>query len=66
MTAGQLTSFLVSLMLAYQPLKSLINLNVTLQTGLGAASRIFWLIDHKIEINDGDKNIKVKFEKLDF
>ncbi|MGY9016998.1 MAG: ABC transporter ATP-binding protein [Alphaproteobacteria bacterium] len=66
MTAGQLTSFLVSLMLAYQPLKSLINLNVTLQTGLGAASRIFWLIDHKIEINDGDKNIKVKFEKLIF
>ena len=64
MTAGQLTSFLVSLMLAYQPLKNLINLNVTLQTGLGAASRIFWLIDHKNEINDGVKNIEVKFEKL--
>ena len=66
MTAGQLTSFLVSLMLAYQPLKNLINLNVTLQTGLGAASRIFWLIDHKNEINDGVKNIEVKFEKLVF
>ena len=66
MTAGQLTSFLVSLMLAYQPLKNLINLNVTLQTGLGAASRIFWLIDHKNEINDGKKSIKAKFNSLEF
>ncbi len=66
MTAGQLTSFLVSLMLAYQPLKNLINLNVTLQTGLGAASRIFWLIDHKNEINDGKKIIKEKFKNLEF
>ena len=66
MTAGQLTSFLVSLMLAYQPLKNLINLNVTLQTGLGAASRIFWLIDHKNEIIEGSKEIKVEFENLVF
>ena len=66
MTAGQLTSFLVSLMLAYQPLKNLINLNVTLQTGLGAASRIFWLIDHKNEISDGKKIIKEKFNNLEF
>ncbi|MDB4233712.1 ABC transporter ATP-binding protein/permease [Alphaproteobacteria bacterium] len=66
MTAGQLTSFLVSLMLAYQPLKNLINLNVTLQIGLGAASRIFWLIDHKNEINDGKKIIKEKFNNLEF
>ena len=53
-------------MLAYQPLKNLINLNVTLQTGLGAASRIFWLIDHKNEINDGKKSIKAKFNSLEF
>ncbi|MAV81972.1 MAG: hypothetical protein CMI90_00730 [Pelagibacteraceae bacterium] len=66
MTAGQLTSFLVSLMLAYQPLKNLINLNVTLQTGLGAASRIFWIIDHQNETKDGKKFIKDKFKKLSY
>ena len=66
MTAGQLTSFLVSLMLAYQPLKNLINLNINLQTGLGAASRIFSLIDHKNEIKGGSKKIKNSFKDLIF
>ena len=66
MTAGELTSFLVSLMLAYQPLKNLINLNVNLQTGLGAASRILWLIDHKNELIDGKKNTHKDFNKILF
>ena len=65
MTAGQLMSFLVSLMLAYAPLKSLINVNVLLQSGLGAASRIFDFIDMKNEIIGGTKIVK-KFEKVVF
>ena len=65
MTAGQLMSFLVSLMLAYAPLKSLINVNVLLQSGLGAASRIFEFIDMKNDIVGGSKTIK-KFEKIVF
>ena len=50
MSAGQLMSFLVSLMLAYAPLKNLINVNVLLQSGLGAASRIFEYIDYKLSL----------------
>ena len=65
MTAGQLMSFLVSLMLAYAPLKNLINVNVLLQSGLGAASRIFDFIDMKNDIISGTKNIN-KFEKVVF
>ena len=65
MTAGQLMSFLVSLMLAYAPLKSLINVNVLLQSGLGAASRIFDFIDMKNDIIGGNKIVK-KFEKIIF
>ena len=65
MTAGQLMSFLVSLMLAYAPLKSLINVNVLLQSGLGAASRIFDFIDMKNDIIGGTKIVK-KFEKVVF
>ena len=65
MTAGQLMSFLVSLMLAYAPLKSLINVNVLLQSGLGAASRIFDFIDMKNDIIGGTKTVK-KFDKVVF
>ena len=65
MTAGELMSFLVSLMLAYAPLKSLININVVLQSGLGAASRIFDFIDMKNDVKSGSKHIK-KFEKVEF
>ena len=65
MTAGQLMSFLVSLMLAYAPLKNLINVNVLLQSGLGAASRIFEFIDFKNETIGGSKVIK-NFKTLSF
>ncbi len=63
MSAGELMSFLVSLMLAYAPLKNLINVNVLLQSGLGAASRIFEYIDYKNETIGGSKAIK-NFKKL--
>ena len=65
MTAGQLMSFLVSLMLAYAPLKSLINVNVLLQSGLGAASRIFDFLDMKNDIIGGTKIVR-KFDKVVF
>ena len=70
MTAGELMSFLVSLMLAYAPLKNLINVNVLLQGGLGAASRIFEFIDKKNEISEGKKTInkldEIKFKDVFF
>ena len=70
MTVGELMSFLVSLMLAYAPLKNLINVNVLLQSGLGAASRIFDFIDMKNDIFDGSKTIKdfdeIKFKNVFF
>jgi subfamily B ATP-binding cassette protein MsbA len=59
MTAGELMSFLVSLMLAYAPLKNLINVNVTLQSGLGAASRIFEFIDMKNNIKEAARTLTV-------
>ena len=65
MTAGQLMSFLVSLMLAYAPLKNLINVNVLLQSGLGAASRIFEFIDFKNETIGGSQIVK-NFKTLSF
>ena len=63
MTTGQFMSFLVSLLLAYQPVKALGNLNISIQEGLAGAERIFNLLDtgdHFLE-NDqsGQQPIKV-------
>lgn len=59
MTSGQLMSFLASLMLAYAPLKRLINVNIQMQSGLSAANRIFEIIDSKILIRDGNEKLPI-------
>ena len=51
-TPGTFFSFITALLLAYQPLKGLANLNTQLQTGLAAAARIFSLLDLEPEIAD--------------
>ena len=66
-------SFLAAMMLAYQPVRSLATLNITIGQGLSAAERILPIIDNKNEITekDTDKAIKIssgsiKFRKVDF
>ncbi|HEX3881789.1 MAG TPA: ABC transporter transmembrane domain-containing protein [Stellaceae bacterium] len=44
-TPGAFFSFITALLLAYQPLKSLANLNASLQEGLAAAERVFEVLD---------------------
>src|SRR5262249_7833028 len=51
-TPGALFSFITALLLAYQPLKSLANLNASLQEGLAAAQRIFEVLDIEPKIRD--------------
>lgn len=46
-TPGQLSSFLAAVLLAYQPLKRLINVYAEIKYGLAAAQRIFDVIDTK-------------------
>ena len=43
-------SFLAAMMLAYQPVRSLSTLNMVLNQGLSAASRIIPIIDEKIKL----------------
>jgi len=62
MTTGQFMSFLVSLLLAYQPVKALGNLNISIQEGLAGAERIFNLLDtseKQMEKVSENKNIKL-------
>ena len=51
---GTFVSFLGALIMSYQPLRSLANLNTALQEGLAAAQRIFAHLDIEPEIDDAD------------
>ncbi len=51
-TTGAFFSFIMALLLAYQPLKSIANFNSNLQEGLAAAERVFDALDIEPEIVD--------------
>jgi len=66
-------SFLAAMMLAYQPVRSLATLNVTIQQGLSGAKRVLPIIDNRNKIieNQSDKEINISngdinFIKVDF
>ena len=61
-------SFLAAMMLAYQPVRSLATLNITISQGLSAASRILPVIDEKSELveNANDTQIKITSGDIEF
>ena len=72
-TPGTFFSFMTALLLAYEPMKKLANLNANLQEGLAAAQRIFTLIDVEpgIVSRPGAPRLavaggEVRFEAVDF
>jgi subfamily B ATP-binding cassette protein MsbA len=66
-------SFLAAMMLAYQPVRSLSTLNMIVNQGLSAASRIIPIIDQKNNINNAENakelminNANINFKDLNF
>ena len=66
-------SFLAAMMLAYQPVRSLSTINMVVNQGLSAASRILPIIDQKNNIKNSPnakpielKNSNIKFENVVF
>ena len=66
-------SFLAAMMLAYQPVRSLATLNLTINQGLAAAKRILPIVDQKHNIVENEKLDRLKvlsgtiiFEKVNF
>ncbi|MEQ8965733.1 MAG: ABC transporter transmembrane domain-containing protein [Azospirillaceae bacterium] len=51
-TPGSLFAFITALLLAYEPMKKVANLNAVLQQGLAAAQRVFALVDSRPSIVD--------------
>ena len=73
LSVGNFFSFLAAMMLAYQPVRSLATLNITINQGLAGARRILPIIDlkekiiedtslEKININNGN----IEFKKVNF
>ncbi|MBD1137731.1 ATP-binding cassette domain-containing protein [Pelagibacterales bacterium SAG-MED43] len=66
-------SFLAAMMLAYQPVRSLATLNITIHQGLSGAKKVLPIIDDKPKIKEKNNSIKldlkegnVSFEKINF
>ncbi len=66
-------SFLAAMMLAYQPVRSLATLNITIHQGLSGAKRVLPVIDDKQKILDKENskvlqinNGQITFENVDF
>tara|TARA_B100001094_G_C18175386_1_gene797603 strand:+ start:350 stop:2089 length:1740 start_codon:yes stop_codon:yes gene_type:complete len=61
-------SFLAAMMLAYQPVRSLATLNITVQQGLTGAKRVLPIIDNKPQIKDSldAKELYFKEGKINF
>ena len=61
-------SFLAAMMLAYQPVRSLSTLNMVLNQGLSAASRILPIIDNQNKITDTQnaKSLNIREAKINF
>tara|TARA_Y100001935_G_scaffold106000_1_gene87955 strand:- start:1086 stop:2819 length:1734 start_codon:yes stop_codon:yes gene_type:complete len=66
-------SFLAAMMLAYQPVRALSSLNIVLNQGLSAATRILPIIDHKNKITEIENssilkvaNGDIEFKNINF
>ncbi|MBL6758217.1 MAG: ABC transporter ATP-binding protein [Pelagibacteraceae bacterium] len=65
---GAFFSFLTALMLAYQPVRSLAGINVAINEGFAAASRIYKILDEQILIKDkaNAKNLQISNGDIEF
>ncbi len=61
-------SFLAAMMLAYQPVRSLSTLNMVINQGISAASRILPIVDtvNTIQNNDNAKELEISSGTIDF
>ncbi len=58
-------SFLAAMMLAYQPVRSLATLNITISQGLSGAARILPIIDEKSKLTENASDLEIKISKGD-
>jgi subfamily B ATP-binding cassette protein MsbA len=72
-TPGSFFAFIAAFITAYKPIKSLADLNTSLQEGLAAARRLFAVLDIKPSVCDAENSVDltikggaIKFNKVSF
>jgi subfamily B ATP-binding cassette protein MsbA len=72
-TIGTFAAFLVALLIIYEPFKRLARVNNSVQQSLGAAERVFDMMDQPVEIHDdpaaialGPGNHSIRIERVSF
>ncbi len=51
-TQGAFMAFFAAMLMAYQPMRRIANLNLSLQQGLAAAERVFYVVDYRRAISE--------------
>ena len=51
-TVGAFMAFFAAMLMAYQPMRRIANLNISLQQGLAAAERVFHIVDYRRAIDE--------------
>jgi ATP-binding cassette, subfamily B, bacterial MsbA len=62
MTAGDFTSFVIALLMLYEPMKRLAGIHNIFQQALGASQKVFEYLDRDLQIKDGAARLS-RFEK---
>ena len=62
---GNFFSFLAAMMLAYQPVRALANLNITINQGLSGAARVLPIIDEQSKLRKSKNDIELKIKNGD-
>ena len=62
---GDFFSFLAAMMLAYQPVRALANLNITINQGLSGAARVLPIIDEQSKLRKSKNDIELKIKNGD-
>lgn len=64
-TAGELLSFITAFSMSYEPMKRLAKLNSSFQMGLGAAERVFDMIDRKQDVVEIPNAVERSYDRPD-
>ena len=64
MTAGDFISFVIALLMLYEPVKRLTGIHNIFQQALGASQRVFEYLDREVQIKEKPNAVKLaRFEK---
>lgn len=71
LTPGEFIAFVTAMVMIFDPIRRLTNINATIQRGMAAAESIFELLDHREEIDQGQQPLMnaakpIQLKNIDF